>query len=200
MKSKFLLKRHFQLLEVIVAAFILLVCAAPALKVFTNIYIEQQEVVRENQRDHIARLIHADVVEQLYKRTIPLDDLRDRREREVITPELKALLKKWSYEGTYVFTNVREYKKKGEEKPIKYLVDLTIGMRDTSKRGAIKNKTPPDYDYEIYINSGAIKENKKQAPTDDDLDDEDEDQLMDDSEGRFDGSLGPEQEDIKPKK
>lgn len=191
-------KRHFQLLEVMVAAFIILICAVPALKIFTTIYVEQKEVVRENQRDHIARLIHANMIEQLYKRAIPLEEVLGEGEKPVADPQLQKLLNHWAYQGTYAFSDAKAYIKKGEEKASKYLVKLTITLNDASNRKKDKKSPTPTqtYDYTVYIDSGALdKEDKKQQPNNDDTNDEDQN-LDEDKEGP---SSSAKQEANQPK-
>lgn len=186
-KKKF--KRHFQLLEVMVAAFIILICAAPALKIFTTIYIEQRETIRENQRDHLAHLVFANVIEQLYKRSISIDDIMKGSTHEVNDPALVELLKRWSYEGTYSFSHTKVYTKKGEEHPSKYLTTITIRMNNLSPKKLNRERKPLDYDYEVYIDSGArAKLGDKEPPIDEQLNEsEDENELLDDG-SRFDGA------------
>lgn len=155
-------KRHFQLLEVMIAVFILLVCTAPAMQIYTSMFKRQQAFVRENQRDHLARLIHAKITEQLYKRAIPLEQFVDAKQTPVDFPELEQKFKDLSYKAYYSVANVGKIPK-GEEKPGKYLVQLVITIRDISSNPPsryslkqIENQDARDtfYDYLIYIDAG----------------------------------------------
>src|SRR5437660_280100 len=109
-------KRHFQLLELMVAAFILLICIAPTMRIFTSMYQSQQAIVRENQRDHLAHLVHAKFTEQLYKRTISLEEVAQSKPIILGDPELEKLIRQSAYECTGTFTIIKQHTPKGQEK------------------------------------------------------------------------------------
>lgn len=166
-------RRHFQLLEVMIAIFILLVCAAPAMQIYTSMFKGQQTIVRENQRDHLARLIHAKVTEQLYKRAIPLEQFVEAKQTPVDDPELEQKLKDLSYKAYYSVSIAAKTPSKGEEKPNKYLVQLVITIRDVSSnppsRASVKQIENQDtrdtfYDYLVYIDAGGGNKKNNQAP------------------------------------
>lgn len=156
---KVLKKLRFQLLEVMVAIFILLLCAAPAIHIYTNTFMNQQKMIRENQRDHLVHHIHAYVTEQLYKKAIPFQQLLENTEIAVEDSELKAALSKIGYEGFYCFSNIRKKKARGENsKPTKYLVTLTIRLNDLLPTKNTMVSTNEDkhkalYIYKIYIDA-----------------------------------------------
>lgn len=159
MKIKKYLKHHFQLLEVMIAAFILIVCVAPTMEIFTNLFREQQRIVQQNQRDHLAKKLYAQIVEQLYKRTLPLDFLFDRKTNQIDQGDLKAELDQIGYEGFYSFTDLRKKKSKGKEETNCYLATLTVVMKEKNppKKGySGQNPTGETrYTYKIFIDSGA---------------------------------------------
>jgi hypothetical protein len=177
-------KRHFQLLEMMVAAFILLVCIAPTMQIFTSMYQSQQGIIRENQRDHLAHLVHAKFVEQLYKREIPLPLEEDKHGKniELKDSELSELLKKYAYRFSGTFTILKKRVPKGQEKPIEYLGKIEIKMKDLlykhkaseqEENRKIQNGDPAEtfYDYYIYISSKdpnkkeeEVKDEKMKAP------------------------------------
>ncbi|WP_068468576.1 hypothetical protein [Candidatus Protochlamydia phocaeensis] len=159
-------KRCFQLLEVMVAVFLILLCAIPALQIFTNIYKEQAEVVRINQRDHLAHLIHAKLVELLYKRTIALEEIWEGKQGSFTDPDLQPQLKKLSYDASYAFAVLEPKKLETQQQSDKYLVRLTIKMKDSSKK-KISEQSPPletHYDYLLYIDRGAKDKNRGDDP------------------------------------
>src|ERR1700733_14521161 len=108
-------KRHFQLLELMVAAFILLICIAPTMRIFTNMYLSQHEIVRENQRDHLVHLIHAQITEQLYKRQIVLPEGAESHPIDLTDPELIGQLEKYHYQLEGVLVIVDSHTPRGQE-------------------------------------------------------------------------------------
>ncbi|MFI0435142.1 MAG: hypothetical protein ACH350_05380 [Parachlamydiaceae bacterium] len=164
-------KHHFQLLELMVAAFILLVCIAPAMRIFTSIYQGQQEIVRENQRDHLAHLIHSKVVEMLYKRELHLSEATKKEQIPLNDAELQVQLNTFHYSFEAYLVVLHSRKKKNEEHPNQYLVQLVIKLKDRAakrnKKGAAKhyeNQESNDhfYDVYIYIDAGAKKKKEDQ--------------------------------------
>lgn len=185
-------KRHFQLLELMVAVFILLICVAPTMRIFTSMYQSQQEIIRENQRDHLAHLIHAKITEMLYKRQIHISEGDSEILISLSDPELNDELKKFSY--TFEANTIIEpYKPRGREHPSHYLAHLVIKLKDVSPKVQKKEKTFENqdsadtfYDYKIYIDAGkkAEKDDKKNGndtkKNEDDM--KNEDDLEDDAE------------------
>ncbi len=167
LKKKKSSKRHFQLLEIMVAVFILLICAAPAMRIYTNMFKQQQVVIRENERDHIARVLHSRIVERFYKRQIPLQELAQGKKFTVDDPDLQKRLKELNYEGGYII-GVVDRKPKDENKPAtEYLLRLYIILKDLSPLSPfqsqpkkVENQDPQEtiYDYYIYVDAG--KDNK----------------------------------------
>lgn len=157
-------KRHFLLLELMVAAFILLICIAPTMRIFTSIFQEQQEILRENQRDHIAHLVHAIVTERLYKREIQFSENTKAESIPLSDTELQKELNKYGYTIQAALTIIDASKPKGEDHPNKYLAQLVIKIIDISPKAESRakaqefiNQDPNDtfYDYTIYIDAGA---------------------------------------------
>ena len=168
-------KRHFQLLELMVAAFILLVCIAPTMRIFTNMYLSQQNIIRENQRDHLAHMVHAQVTEMLYRRQIALEETPNKL-IELKDPKLNTLLQKFSYQCEGTFTIVNYYTPRGQEHFTACLGKLIVKLKDVSpkaptkiQRKIIENQDPREtfYDYYIYIDAGKKDDkNKNKNPSD----------------------------------
>ena len=156
-------KHHFQLLELMVAAFILLICVAPTMRIFTSMYQAQQVIIRDNQRDHLVHLIHATFTEQLYKRTITLEGVKKGQPIVLEDYELEKLLKDFGYDFTGTFTLLKSSTPKGQEKPSMYLGQIQIKIKDTlhkpkpqegNKKIEIEDPSDTYYDYYVYIDCG----------------------------------------------
>lgn len=157
------------------AAFILLVCIAPTMRIFTSMYHVQQDIVRENQRDHLAHRIHAKITEMLYKRQIHLSQDSKDQTIDLPDPELIAELKKLSYNCNATLKIVDSSTPKDEEHPNQYLAQLVIKFTDLSPRAqnkvkAIENQDAADnfYDYFIYIDAGEKNKDKDKGKKKDD--------------------------------
>jgi hypothetical protein len=145
-------KPHFQLLEIMIAIFLIIVCAVPALKTTINIYKEQAEVVRVNQRDHLVHLIHANLIEKFYKRMIPLDQMKMENEEVFRDQEIVEQLNRLNYAATYKIKMLRPQKEEIEQEK-KYLVELMICITD--KTQGKKKDSNTHYTYKVYIDRGA---------------------------------------------
>lgn len=167
--AKKILKRHFLLLEVMVAVFILLVCAAPAMRIYISMFKEQQAIIRENQRDHLVHLIHANITEKLYKRLIPLEEIVEGKSMRFSDSDLEKVLHDLSYECSYGLAVVHPKSEKGQEMAAFYLCKFIIKMKDvafnprpSSNRKRIENQDPFEtvYEYYLYIDSGKLDKNE----------------------------------------
>lgn len=165
-------RRPFQLLELMVAAFILLVCIAPTMHIFTSMYKTQREVIRKNQRDHLAHQIHAKFIEQLYKREIPIDDLKENNPIVFSDDDLCTSLKKNGYRCMGTFTIARTRSER--EQPVMHLGELVIELvdegdkerpveRKVRKIAKSENKLTREgvYSYSIYIDRGVVDRNNR---------------------------------------
>ncbi len=150
-------KRSFQLLELLVAVSILLLCIAPIMRVFTNIYKGERQIMRENLRDHIANRVHASFTEALYKREIDLNDVEG--EIALKDSDLIQLLQNSHCQCTGTFKVASSRKDKNE---YKYLCSLKIQLKDLFP---IQPELIPDkkhnpveshYEYSIYATRAII--------------------------------------------
>ncbi len=160
-KIKIISKRPFQLLELLVAAFILLICIAPTMHIFTSLYQLQQEIVRENQRDHLSHLIHAKITEMLYKNQIHLPVEKQAKETiELQDREIIDALKKYGYSCRAALIVDDWTQPRGQEHPSRYLLHLTIEFQDLYPKSTKKKKIQNQdanvafYDYKIYVDAG----------------------------------------------
>lgn len=159
------------------AILILMLCAAPALDIFTRMYISQERIVRINERDHLARLVQAKIVERLYQNSIAIDDFSDKNGQKFSfsDPELDRLLTPLAYEASYrLALKEANPRKKGAPRD-KYLIELTIFMTDKIKQ---KNYPLTDaaYSYDLYINAGWKKNSSSNASNGEEEDEDEEGQ------------------------
>lgn len=110
-----------------VAVVILLLCVSPSMRILTNIFKSQQEIVRENQKGHIVHLLHAKFVEMLYKRMIEFDVNGEGKDIAVNDPELLEKLKKLKISYKAEFSVEKRRKIKGGDR---YLCKLEIDVID----------------------------------------------------------------------
>jgi hypothetical protein len=158
-------KRHFQLLEVMVAIFLIMVCAVPSFKILTQVYQEQAAVVRINQRDHLVHLIHAKVVEQLYKRAIPLSEIMEGVHAKFADPILQPELERLKYEASYDLSFIEPRSEKGKEKATEYLGKMVIEMRDLLKpnRTLVEENQKKEVQYEYLFYLARIERNGRKG-------------------------------------
>lgn len=159
-------KRHFQLLEIMIAIFILTVCLAPTLRIFTNMFISQQQIVHENQKSHLVHMAHAKVVEKLYKREIPMMDISAKKTHHIDDRDIKELLNKAPFQLSYELSIEKggKVKKEGddieeEKEEVDYLCKLDIKVQQlNSKREPCSEET---FEYYIYVDTRSDKESEE---------------------------------------
>lgn len=150
-----------------VAAFILLVCLAPTMRVFTNIFKAQQQIIRDYQKDHIAHRFHAKFTENLYKREFSLEENQD------IALSDSDLLKEinnahFACKGTFKQAE-QPHKVQGH---LKYLYDLNLQVVDTLAQG--KAAEPSIYHYKICIDTKSSENGENERESVDDEGEKDE--------------------------
>ncbi len=150
-----------------VAIFLLLVCAAPMLHIYTYLFKEQQALLRTYQQDHWVHLIHAKITEQMYKRQIPFEDLLQGKSGIQVDGELKKELDPLGFGCTYTLKATKTPSKKKEE-ITRYLCELVIKMEDLWKKptketeAKDKKEEESPYIYFIYIQSNRIGSNDEE--------------------------------------
>lgn len=149
---KSLQKRHFQLLEVMIAVFLVVVCALPALNAYLSMNKVQFDQVRLHQRDHLAHLAYGQIVECLYKKMIPWTEVESSQltKLEQLAPlqEIDAQFKKLSYECEYQLSKKR-YKTATTDKIHHVLIQLDLKVKDTTRTPKAA-KSHGEYQYWIY--------------------------------------------------
>ena len=141
---------NFQLLEVMIALFLIIVCIVPVLHTFTFMYREQRQSIRDSRRDHLAHLIYAQVVEELYGQKVPWEAIQTSAVRTIANETLVNQLKDKGYKTTYTLAIV--HPKRIVATSHEYLLNLKIELVDEERKGEI---TP--YEYLVYADKAAKK-------------------------------------------
>ena len=135
-------KRHFQLLEVMIAMLLIVICVAPALHIYTNLYKQETQTAQRYEADHLARLLYVTIIESLYHNEISLDEIQSGIETSLDHSKYGAELKKIGYRGWYCLAKVKEKKvKSAKVQELRYLVAITIYLEN------IRSKIVKQYDY-----------------------------------------------------
>lgn len=136
-------KHHFQLLEVMIAVFLIMICVVPTFEIFTNMYKHEADANLINQRDHYVRLVHAHLIEKLYKNEIPIEEIARGFQSDLSDSDLNEKIKKIGYTCSY---EIKGEGIKRKEKIRFHLCNLKIHM---SKKNESKN-----FLYIVYIDRG----------------------------------------------
>lgn len=148
LKKKYLKKNHFQLLEIMVAIILIVSCALPAMRIFTNMYRQQLSVIQNYELDHLAHSMHAIVTEKLYRNQIPINELND----QLIScddPDILNQLKSLGYHCAYQINKRCQKKSKNKETGSERLLDLIIQFNSNQNE-----KQYRQYDYILYVAGG----------------------------------------------
>ncbi len=136
-------KRHFLLLEVLIALGIVLVCIVPMLQPHLAMLMEEKRFIREVELDRVANVLYCDLLVNRFYRSPPItwEDITSGRPNPLDSPELTRL----GYTGSYM-TAVR-LPKKQEEQADSPLDLLKITFTFNSSLGG----TPIVYNYDLFI-------------------------------------------------
>lgn len=135
-------KRYFQLLEVMIAMFLVALCALPLIHPHLHMYQEQRKTLQELQMDHIAGLLYADVALDLYENKIPWEQIQN---RETKLPLSSYVINNLPYEGHVSFAEERH---KPPDKPAaetNYLIKVIVSLATKDK------KLQRDYTNVVFI-------------------------------------------------
>jgi cell division protein YceG involved in septum cleavage len=155
-----------------IAIFILLICAAPTLRSFTGMYLEEKKMALSHQKHHLALLIYAKLTEHLYKGDIPIESFKKREKINFSMPELGEKLKKSGLQADYRLIEVESYTPKNHQHPGKYLMQLDIHLDEQTKKMEMgKQEEKPNLSRLLYIEVGESKETEER------LDNESEEQI-----------------------
>lgn len=143
-------KRHYLLLEVLIAFFIVAMCVLPLIYPHTYILISQRKFISKVELDHLVNLLYGDILERMYKNEIRWQDIINKVEFEVDNTLLERVkfTKKLPYKGTFVFNEEKHKPDEGEaEVPYAHYL-LKLDFSFTSEQD--KQEKPLKYHYKIF--------------------------------------------------
>lgn len=137
------------------AALILMVSVVPVVRIFTTLFLSQQEMKREHQRAHIARAIHAKIVEAICRQIIPLNSMKKgmliplHLEEEALEEEIRQL--RYRYEARLTVEKAR--KPRDAPQPNEFLLRLTLILQDDAPTRRETDDQESTYEYWLYIDA-----------------------------------------------
>lgn len=140
-------KRHFQLLEIMVALLLIVGCAVPVMHIYYNMFKKQDSMARAYEIDHTAHLLHGKIAERLYKNEYSFDELNG-CELVFVDQEIGEDLGRLGYACTFTLQTSEPKKDSKDSGKAKRLCDLIIKMKDQ------RNGEEKIYDYKLYIEGG----------------------------------------------
>ncbi len=157
-------KKSFHLLEVLISMLLLIVCAIPALQLFTSLNETQTAFRRVIQKDHMAHLIHARLIEKFYNVGSFADAINNKR-GDIDFEDLKAELSQLHLKPYFELKII--YPEKEEKEPkLKNLAELTIHLMDHSKQAVNDpQQSHTTYSYAVFFERDQIKDTNNENNT-----------------------------------
>lgn len=154
---KLTIKKHFLLLEVLIAFVLIALCMIPLISPQTFILTQQKKFIQELEVNHVVNLAYADIIERLYKNEIPWNSIIQGNEFEVDETMLQRLKysKKIPYRGYYAFSEIIH--KPTEDTPRKlYLFNLNFQFVPQVQGSGSKSQEPLipgtlKFHYEVFV-------------------------------------------------
>lgn len=140
-------KRHFQLLEILIALFLVATCAIPVMGSFVSIYLEQRKMQEEIHLDHLMHLAHAKFVEHLYREGAKGSSLKELIDATSITLPVLDGWQALEEQSNYVFF-YKLTKEKPQEVKNKLLLQIEIYA---AKNGNSNEKTIHSHTCKVYV-------------------------------------------------
>lgn len=145
---RFVKKRFFLLLEVIIAFALVVLAILPM--IYPNVYIvrSQYEFVELIELDHTVNLMYGEIVQRLYQNSIPWNDIES--QKQLPLDEIVQAIhypKKLPFKGNYQFRIIK-YKPPSGKRTL-YLVELIFNFVPLSTTE--KNREPLEYKYTLYM-------------------------------------------------
>jgi len=149
-------KRHFLLLEVLIAFALIVLCAIPLIAPHVALLKSQRQFIQKIELDHMVNLIYADILEKLHRNDIGWGTI----EHGTIFPIDETMLKRLSlskpfpYEGYYQIQMVRHKPPRPAAYTL-YLLKLSIQFLplNIARNGTAKEKENQllKYEYDIFV-------------------------------------------------
>ena len=98
MKTKWIRKQPFLLLEVMIAFSLIVLCIFPLISPHIELYKAKKLFLNRLEQDHVVNVLYVDLLEKLYRNEIPWETLQDKK---------KIPFEKLGYQGTYQFEEIK---------------------------------------------------------------------------------------------
>ncbi len=146
-------KRHYLLLEVMIALAIIVMCVLPLMYPHVSMLQAQKRFIKKIELDHVVSLLYAKMYEQLQRNEIPWSKIEEKGLNDIDQQQLKELNhnKPLPYTGTYKFA---EKHKSNPENPLSTsLVTLTFYFtpKDLPKKQDVEFPELLTYEYKIFV-------------------------------------------------
>jgi hypothetical protein len=126
-----LFRRHFQLLEILIALTLVVLCVIPMMQTFVQMHIEQKGAKRSVEANELMKDIHAKVTEDLYFHRISWQEIENSELKKVGDESFAKRAKLLNYDAYYQFAPKPDIRGK-TGKTTEYLFTLEIFMIDST--------------------------------------------------------------------
>jgi hypothetical protein len=121
-------KRHYLLLEVLIAFTIVTLCALPLIAPHSWMIKEESELLQDIEKDRYVNLIYSHIVEQMYANTIQWQTLANLGvPTKIDTSQIEGIPSNWPYKA-FLTTKVALNKKGQDESQHFYYFSLIISL------------------------------------------------------------------------
>lgn len=147
--SKVKRKSFFQLLEVMIALFILMICAVPIMQTYVQMHIQEKDMEQLVKRNQLVHEIHAKLIEKLYTETQTIANFENERTEEIKDEELEKKLKDLGYKGHYKMYLEGKGRTNGDKRY--YLLCTVIALEDLKSGEGQKGKKVTEFKYYLHM-------------------------------------------------
>lgn len=162
-------KLHFQLLEIMIAVFLMSICIVPLLKSYVFMHLEQKEIKRSADRNQLVHEIHSKALEKLYNEPPNFIELENGLLAYDFDGEITNKLKALHYEGKY---QLKLQQKRKRSETYHLLIELIISLKDLKEKNVGEEAKSKEFIYYVYArrstSHASPDENKKAEEEEDD--------------------------------
>jgi hypothetical protein len=137
-------KRALLLLEVLIACVILIFCASTLLSPQVSMALQQRQIVRKGALNNWMNRYYAKFLEDLYKNSIPFDQLVNKVPFSIENDELQQL----SFEGSCKCESIHHKPLKKESSEHYYVIQATFSFDDLLDKN---RSTPIQFEYHFFV-------------------------------------------------
>lgn len=158
-----IVKRHFLLLEVLIALAIVIACAIPLMTSQAFIYKTEKQFLTKLEIDRLMNLLFTDVMQMLMENKISWGTITDSTEQPFEYQSTQYFPPNFPYDAKFHFGSIRPKEGSKTYNESYYLVNLYITLHPTKQ-----SEPPVEYSYNVAITKKnpppATDEKKDEAP------------------------------------